>query len=84
MENIGIPRELTQLIPEVRAIRAEQDICPSAKENVSVENLLKEIIESRVYQKDYNDISMGLLFIPQSYDIVIQSLQKILESGIWN
>lgn len=35
------------------------------------------------YKSDYEDITMGLLFVPVGYETVIQSLQKVLDSGMW-
>jgi hypothetical protein len=60
------------------------DTTPSAKEGVCVSDILREIIEQNVYKNDYENITMGLLFVPVSYDTVIQSLQKILSSGMWD
>lgn len=84
VENMGISDELQKLIPEVRDVRSEMIVCPSAKEGVCVADVLREIIESQVYKSDYEDITMGLLFVPETYDAVIQSLKKILDSGMWN
>ena len=84
VETIGITDEISKLIPEVRAIRSEMVVCPSAKEGVIVSDVLREIIENQVYKNDYEDITMGLLFVPETYDAVIQSLKKILDSGMWN
>ena len=81
---IGITDELVKLIPEVRKVRSELAICPSAKEGVCVTNILNEIIDSQVYRKDYEDITLGLLFIPETYDTVIQSMKQLADSGIWN
>ncbi len=81
---IGINDEVRKLIPEVRKVRAELDICPSAKENVCITNVLDEIVEKQVYKKDYKSVTMGLLFIPETYDTVITSIQKLIDSGIWN
>ena len=80
---MGISDELQKLIPEVRAVRSEMIVCPSAKEGVCVADVLREIIESQVYKSDYEDITMGLLFVPVGYETVIQSLQKVLDSGMW-
>lgn len=80
---MGISDELPNLIPGVRAVRSEMIVCPSAKEGVCVAEILREIIESQVYKSDYEDITTGLLFVPVGYDTVIQSLQKILDSGMW-
>ena len=81
---IGINDEVRKLIPEVRKVRAELDICPSAKENVCITKVLNEIVEKQVYKKDYTSVTMGLLFIPETYDTVIASIQKLTDSGIWN
>ena len=74
---------MKKLIPEVRAIRSQIIVCPSAKAGICVEDVLREIIESQVYKKDYEDITMGLLFAPETYETVIRSLQKIVDSGMW-
>ena len=81
---IGITDELVKLIPEVRKVRSELAICPSAKEGVCVTNILNEIIDSQVYRKDYEDITLGLLFVPETYDTVIQSMKQLADCGIWN
>lgn len=83
VEAMGISDELPKLIPEVRAVRSEMIVCPSAKEGVCVADILREIIESQVYKSDYEDITMGLLFVAVGYETVIQSLQKVLDSGMW-
>ena len=83
VETMGISDELPNLIPEVRTVRSEMIVCPSAKEGVCVADILREIIESQVYKSDYEDITTGLLFVPVGYETVIQSLQKILDSGMW-
>lgn len=83
VEKIGISGEVKKLIPEVRAIRSQIIVCPSAKAGICVEDVLREIIESQVYKKDYEDITMGLLFAPETYETVIRSLQKIVDSGMW-
>ena len=59
-------------------------VCLSAKENVCVTDILYEIIEKETYKKDYEEITLGLLFVPETYDTVIQSIKKIADSGIWN
>ena len=38
---------------------------------------------SRRHYNCYEDITMGLLFVPVGYETVIQSLQKVLDSGMW-
>jgi len=45
---------------------------------------LREVINNNVYKRDYEDVTMGLLFVPVSYDTVVQSLHKILDSKLWD
>ena len=80
---IGVTEELAKLIPEVRAVRSELSICPSAKEGVCVTDILNEMMESQAYRKDYEDITLGLLFVPETYDTVIQSIKQLADSEIW-
>ena len=84
IDSIGITDELAKLIPEVRAVRSELPICPSAREGVCVTDILNEMIEKQAYKIDYEDITLGLLFVPETYDTVIQSIRKLAESGIWD
>ena len=75
---------MERLIPVVRTVRSELPACPSAKEDVRITNILKEIIEKQVYKSDYENITVGLLFVPETYDTVIQSVKRLADSGIWN
>ncbi len=84
VKSIGITEEVEKLIPQVRAVRSELPVCPSAKEGVCVTNILNEIIEKQVYRSDYEDITIRLLFVPETYDTVIQSIKQLADSGIWN
>lgn len=83
VNSIGITDEAVKLIPEVREVRSELSICPSAKEDICVTGILNEIIEEQAYKSDYEDITMGLLFVPEKYDTVIQSIKQLADSGIW-
>ena len=82
MEKVQITDELAALISEVRKQRSTLAVCPSAKENVCVTDILYEIIEKETYKKDYEEITLGLLFVPETYDTVIQSIKKIADSGL--
>lgn len=84
VEAIGITDKVARLIPEVRAVRSELSICPSAKENVCIKDILNDIIDKQAYKKDYEEITLGLLFVPETYDIVIYSFEKLVNSGIWD
>lgn len=64
--------------------RSEIKICPSAREDICVPDILREVINNNVYKRDYEDVTMELLFVPVSYDTVVQSLHKILDSKLWD
>lgn len=81
---VGITDEIKRLVPEVRAVRSNLSICPSAMEGVSVTNILYEIIDKQVYKMDYENITLGLLFVPETYQAVIQSIRQLAESGMWD
>lgn len=84
VDSIGITDELVKLISEVRKVRSELSVCPSAKEDICVTGILNEIIKEQAYKSDYEDITVGLLFVPEKYDTVIQSIKQLADSGIWN
>lgn len=84
VETMGLSNKLQTLIPEVRVARSEIKICPSAREDICVPDILREVINNNVYKRDYEDVTMGLLFVPVSYDTVVQSLHKILDSKLWD
>ena len=84
VNSIGVTEKTVKLIPEVRAVRAELPICPSAKEGVCITCILNEIIKNRAYKSGYENITVGLLFVPETYDTVIQSLKQLADSGIWD
>ena len=81
---IGVTEEMRGLIPKVRKVRSELEICPSAKDNVDVTGILNEIIEKQVYKKDYEEITFGLLFVPETYDTIITGVKQLADSKIWN
>ena len=82
--SVGITDEMKRLVPEVKAVRSNLSICPSAREGVSVTKVLYEIIDKQVYRMDYENITLGLLFVPETYQAVIQSIRQLAESGMWD
>lgn len=84
VECIGISEKIAKLIPEVRAVRSEVVVCPSAKEGICVAKLLREILDTQIYKNDYENLTMRLLFVPETYETVTRSLKKIVDSGMWN
>lgn len=71
---------LSILVQEVRALREPLSICPSAKQNVCINNVLTEIIEKEVYKDDYENITGKLLFTYIPYRTVIDGIVKIINN----
>lgn len=72
-----------QLVQQVREHRSEMDICPSAKKDVHIPALLKEIIEKEVYKTDYKEITTYFQNHPVDYDTAIMAIREIAESGMF-
>lgn len=71
------------LVHEVRSIRAQSPVCPSAVPDVNIPQLLDQIIEEKAYKSDYDTLTTQLLEEPLSYDTVISSLKAIAQSDIF-
>lgn len=84
VSTIGITDEVVRLIPEVRGVRSNLSICPSAMDGVCITDILNEIMNKQVYKTDYEDITLGLLFVPETYETVIQSVEQLVKSGVWD
>ena len=84
VNSIVLNNDFKDLVREVRKDRSTLAICPSAQDDVNVSEVLNEIIYKKVYESDYNNVTAGLLFIPVSYDTAIESLKRIIESGIFD
>lgn len=65
------------LVHEVRCIRAQSPICPSALPDVNIPQLLERIIEEKAYKTDYDTLTTQLLEEHISYDVVISALKDI-------
>lgn len=72
---------LSQLIQEVRQMREPLSICPSAAQDICINDILKEIVEKEVYRNDYDKITGKLLFTYVPYDKVINSITNIIDNG---
>lgn len=72
-----------KLVKEVRQVRALSPVCPSAKQEVDVVDLLKRIVSENVYKSDYENITENLLEEELNYETVIPALKQIAENGMF-
>ncbi|OXS24449.1 nucleotidyl transferase AbiEii/AbiGii toxin family protein [Acetobacterium wieringae] len=81
IDRLGNLESLIPLIAEVRIERHNNPSCHSANQNLN--GILTEIIAENFYQKDYQKITLQLLYDPVAYDDVIQTLRRIIESRLF-
>lgn len=73
-----------ELIEKVRAERAKSIVCLSAKEEISVAEILDKIIRENAYKSDYETLTRQLLGEDVVYETAILTLKEITESGLFN
>ena len=77
--NINFNEDFFKLFNEVRNERKTHEKCLSAMDNISIKDVLKEIVEKDYYKDDYENITCNLLFEKVQYNIVKDSLISIID-----
>lgn len=72
------------LLCAVREVRKTGKVCPSAQDGCNIRDILYEIIDKKVYEKDYCSITYDLLFENVTYDEAISILREIASLDIWD
>ena len=75
--------EFGKLIKEVREHRQQMGRCPSSAPDVSIPSLLSQIIENRVYESDYEDITSYFQKTKIEYDEAIKAIQKVIDAKVF-
>lgn len=75
--------DFRQLVRQVRKLRAEMDICPSAVAGFDIPALLIEIINKEVYKADYQEITTYFQNHPVDYMEAVTALQMITVGGMF-
>ncbi len=84
LPNVEINDELDALIDKVREDRMQSKNNPSAQPEHNISEMLKEIINSRFYEPDYNNITRRLLYEDISYDEAIAGgIAKVAELDVF-
>lgn len=80
-----VPQDETfkKLVQEVREVRAQTNICPSAQPGINVPELLHLLVDNQVYREDYNLITERILEETIPYDTAIEAVKMIAESGMF-
>ncbi|MDE6712858.1 MAG: nucleotidyl transferase AbiEii/AbiGii toxin family protein [Lachnospiraceae bacterium] len=80
---VELNEEFKVLVGQVREVRSEMSVCPSAANGADVPKLLKEIIEKEFYKEDYYEITTYFQNHPVSYENAIEAVRTIAESGMF-
>lgn len=72
--------KLKALFSAVREDRKNHKACPSATDGFDIRACLQEIIDKDIYKKDFENISIPLIFENITYETVKSNLQKIADS----
>ena len=80
---ITLDNNLKTLISEVRKIRKSSPKCYSSKDGINIPKLLKQIIDTEFYKKDYEQNTKKLLSKNVKYDEAIKVLEVIIKSGVF-
>lgn len=70
--------DFSKLFNEVRKERKTHEKCLSAMDNISIKDVLKEIVEKDYYKSDYEKITCNLLFEKVDYNALKESLLSII------
>lgn len=73
LPHVKLNKELDELIDNVRDDRMYSKNNPSAQLKYDIPAMLSEIIESRFYESDYNNVTKKLLYEDVSYNDAIKS-----------
>lgn len=84
LPHINITSDFKNLIKKVRMDRMMSKNNPSAQLKYNISELLKEIIEKRFFEPDYNNLTTKLLYEDFSYDDSVNNgISKVVEMGIF-
>lgn len=83
LTKVKLNESLKELAREVREDRKPNKTCVSAQDGVNVPELLRKVIDAQFFKKDYEDTTLKLLSKTVEYEEAIKSLEKIIESGVF-
>lgn len=81
---VKLDDNLKALIKEVRDDRKLGTKCYSAQDGVSVPNLLRQMIDTEFFKKDYEDSTEKLLSKPVTYEEAIKAIEMIIASDVFD
>lgn len=85
LPNINLDDNFKELVKVVRLDRSKSKNNPSANSKYNINEMLKDIIETRFYEPDYKNITLKLLYDKISYDDAVKNeIEIILSTDVFN
>lgn len=83
LDVVILDEKLKSLVKEVREDRKKHERCYTAQDQYDIPSILKQIIDKKIYYKDYEEITKKVLYDDTSYETSINALNNIIESGVF-
>ncbi|MBQ5989912.1 MAG: nucleotidyl transferase AbiEii/AbiGii toxin family protein [Oscillospiraceae bacterium] len=83
-EIVTVDDNLKSLASSVADERRTHKTCLSVQDGKNAAEVLREIIDKKIYKDDYDTITIPLLFESVSYDTAVSALERILNAGIFD
>ncbi len=80
---ISFGDDFKRLAKEVKALRAKMDVCPSAKPDINVCELIKKYSAENYYKADFDIITETLINEEVSYADVMETMSKVAAFDFW-
>ena len=84
LPKITLDNSFKQLLEEVRVERLKMPkMCPAAEDCVNINKLLQEIVDKKIFEKDYEEITSYFQKDRVDYNDAISVIAKIIKSGMF-
>ena len=83
LSEVVLDDALKALVKEVREERKTHERCYTAQDGYNIPSILQRIVDEKIYQKDYEDITERVLFDRVPYEEAIGALEAIIASGVF-
>lgn len=77
---VNIDDTFKALMVQVREHRSHLSVCPSAKDNIDIKELIYELLDKEFYKSDYDTITKMLISDDVTYEQTSRTLREIANS----
>lgn len=84
IDSIKIDNSLKELFLKVREERKAHKTCLSAQADIDIKACIKDIIDRDIYKKDYENITIPLIYDKVDYYKVKNNLNKIIKTNLFD